>query len=147
MNQNQKYVLIGGVCVIIAAALYPPFYIDIPRLSTVNLGFSFVLDPPEYKRFRGSINVPLLLAEWAGTVLVCGALWFLFKDGDPAGPTKESPSRTDSKWDAPEPAASQKSGESGNLSGRRRFIIKSTTGLTPDEITIRKKRERDARAN
>lgn len=76
MNTVQRLIGITAAAAIVGMALYPPFVFVAPNGVTINLGYAWILDPPTFSRLAGSVNVMMLLAQWAGT-LVVAAIGFI----------------------------------------------------------------------
>jgi len=58
--------------IILAMLLFPPFHVQVPNGNFYNLGYGFILSTPYRNNFPGTINVPILLVQWIGVLLVCG---------------------------------------------------------------------------
>lgn len=57
--------------------LYPPFQVTVKVGVVRDMGYGWIFSPPFLGGIRPSVNVPLLLAQWLGVLLV-GVLVFLF---------------------------------------------------------------------
>lgn len=75
MNNNQTYILMAVVAIMVAMLLFPPF-VQETRIATYNKGYQFILSAPEYV----VVNTGLLLMQWIAVVAAGGAAWFFFKD-------------------------------------------------------------------
>jgi len=76
MNQNQKYILIAVVVVVVAMFIYPPF--QAVRDGTVyNMGYGWIFSLS--KRGYMTINVSTLIIQWIGVLVVGGIAFFLAK--------------------------------------------------------------------
>ena len=77
MNRAQRIVL---ALVAAAAALmlvYPPFYTQLPNGLVDNLGYGYILDPPELGRLHGVVNAATLLVQLIGLSIVGALMWLL----------------------------------------------------------------------
>lgn len=81
MNEKQKKVLIGVMAVVAMMLLCPPFYWRAPAGNTFNLGYGLILNPPVREGFGvGTVDISLLVTQWAAVLLVGAIAFFLFKD-------------------------------------------------------------------
>lgn len=78
MNRNQKIVLALGACSVLLMLIFPPFHVQL-RVATDNAGYAFIFNPPEGHSLTATVNVRMLLAQWAGTLAVTGLLFFALK--------------------------------------------------------------------
>lgn len=76
MNHWQRKILKGALVAIVVTLLFPPFHIHAPN-SIFGLGYGFLLSPPKFNAVYGTVDVPLLLAEWLAVGIICGILWVL----------------------------------------------------------------------
>lgn len=61
--------------------LYPPFYWRAPAGNTFNLGYGLIVSPPIREGWgAGSVDIGLLLTQWAAVLIVAAIAFFLFKD-------------------------------------------------------------------
>ena len=79
MNSKQKFVLSALVLVAVGMMLYPPFHITF-KGTEINMGYGFIFDPPKRGYLNASVNVLVLLAQWAAVILVGIVGWYLSKD-------------------------------------------------------------------
>lgn len=71
MNIYQKIILFLSILIVIGMGLYPPFYIKFRGSIFINMGYSFILDPPKYNNeVECLVNIKLLITQWFGVVLV-----------------------------------------------------------------------------
>ncbi len=78
-NKYQKIAVLVGACVIFFMLLFPPFEVQIRDIK-INMGYSFILDPPQYQdRITASIKVTTLLIQWTGIVLLTAMVAFVLK--------------------------------------------------------------------
>jgi hypothetical protein len=75
MNEKQRTLLLCLAIAFGATLLFPPFKAEISGI-TFNGGYQFILTPKEK---QDTVNVLLLLTEWAGICLIGSALWFFLK--------------------------------------------------------------------
>lgn len=80
MNDKQRNVVIGAIIAVIVALAYPPFHLHARPGIIINLGYSWLWEPPARGSLFGTVNVSLLVVEWLAIALVAGALWWLFKE-------------------------------------------------------------------
>jgi hypothetical protein len=60
--------------------LFPPFHY-VATVQVVNLGYSFILTPPDYGLGRvASVNIVMLLTQWVGVGLVGAIAFRLLRD-------------------------------------------------------------------
>ncbi|MCX7173433.1 MAG: hypothetical protein NT159_05845 [Proteobacteria bacterium] len=85
----------GALVAIVVTLLFPPFQIHAPN-SIFGLGYGFLLSPPKFNAVYGTVDVPLLLAEWLAGGVICGILWVLKRD--PVVPKSEEPKKPDVTW-------------------------------------------------
>lgn len=73
MNDNQKFLCIGIIAIIVAMAIYPPFQLHWQG-RTRTVGYSWIFSPP----FDGAatIDIAMLITQWA-IVLGIGAVAFI----------------------------------------------------------------------
>ena len=76
MNKNQRLVLIGVSVLVAIMIIFPPFQSMVVR--GMHLGYSFILDPPGG---YSSVNVPLLVVQIFGVIIIGGILFLVEKDG------------------------------------------------------------------
>lgn len=64
--------------VLVAMLLFPPFRILLPNGAELNLGYGFILSPPETSSGRaGTVNLPLLLTQAGFALAIAGLLTLL----------------------------------------------------------------------
>ena len=85
MNAKQKIILICSAVVIVFLSIFPPFLYVFPDGMVINAGYSFFYKgPPAPLWVRelviGIINIPALLAEYLGVVIIAGLLTLAFKE-------------------------------------------------------------------
>lgn len=80
MNENQKKVIITTASFIFLMLIFPPFHYYYPNGVEINLGYSFLLNPPPQFSARGSVHILQLLVQWVGVGVVGGLIYFLLKD-------------------------------------------------------------------
>lgn len=90
MNKNQKAVLIAMIAVIVMMLLYPPFHLHYKNGVVLNMGYGWIFEPPKRGVIEATVNVPMLLVQWMGVLLVGGLGLFLTKDS--TRPHDSSPS-------------------------------------------------------
>ena len=76
MNQNQKWVLVAVITIIVAMLVYPPFQLSLRNGVISNMGYGWFFEPPKRGAIAAIVNVPMLLIQWF-VVLVVGFLAFL----------------------------------------------------------------------
>jgi uncharacterized protein DUF2569 len=85
INRYQKWVVAGCIVVVTAMFFFPPFQHTASGGQEFDLGYGWLFEPPGGA--TAHVNVPLLLAQWVG-VLIVGFLTFLLcgqSDGAPSG--------------------------------------------------------------
>ena len=99
MNSRQRSVVSIAAAAIALMLLYPPFRFVARNGVEYNLGYSWIFAPPPISSSNatlGSVNLWLLLAQWAAVILIAGALLFVLKDStskgnsDPLPPSDKS---------------------------------------------------------
>jgi len=83
MNSTQKKIVIGAALVAALMLIYPPFHFYKTGLGDVNLGYALIFEPPNLasrSNWVGIVNTDTLLTQWAGLILIAGALFFAFRD-------------------------------------------------------------------
>jgi hypothetical protein len=68
MNQLQRRIVSVGTILIAGMLLFPP----VKQINGI-VGFEFLLD----RSLGSSIEIPQLLVQWLGVILVAGAVWVL----------------------------------------------------------------------
>ncbi len=79
MNIKQKGVLVAVIVVVIAMLFYPPYHELWSSGGYINVGYSWIFKPPKNFEYA-SVNVPMLLAQWVGVLIVGGIGFFIVKD-------------------------------------------------------------------
>lgn len=78
LNWHQKAILVVIAAVLIGMLIYPPFHAQLPAGAVLNLGYSWIFEPPTaphpYKHLVGTVNVGMLITQWLGVLLVGGIL-------------------------------------------------------------------------
>lgn len=69
-----KLMVIAVILIITAMMLYPPFII-IRNGSEINMGYSFLLEPPS----RAVVNISLLVTQWLFVLLISAPILFFLK--------------------------------------------------------------------
>jgi len=110
MNSRQRSVVIIAAVAIALMLLYPPFRFVARNGVEYNLGYSWLFAPPPISSSNatlGSVNLWLLLAQWAAVVLIAGALLFVLNDSSNrnAGPRPPDNKRSPSSRSGESPAA------------------------------------------
>lgn len=78
MSTSQRVILLVVAIIIATMLLYPPFTFDMPNGTTMNMGYSWIFEPPVVGSSTSAlVNIPMLLAQWAA-VLVIGGIAYLF---------------------------------------------------------------------
>ena len=82
MNENQRKVLIITAALLIVMLLFPPFERPLGPFS-VNMGYSFLLEPPTYDDFqnnlKANVNLRQLGLQFLIVTVAGGLLSFAFK--------------------------------------------------------------------
>lgn len=69
-----------AVLTIIAAMfIYPPFQVIANNGMTFNMGYEWIFDSPKRGGMVANVNVPMLLIQWVGVLIVGGIAFFLAK--------------------------------------------------------------------
>lgn len=79
MSQNQKRILIAVLALVAAMFVYPPFQIIANNGTAFNMGYGWIFDSPKRGSIIANVNVPMLLIQWVGVLIVGGIAFFLAK--------------------------------------------------------------------
>lgn len=79
MNQNQKRILIAVLAIVAAMFVYPPFQIVANNGTVFNMGYGWIFDSPKRGSVIANVNVPMLLIQWIGVLIVGGIAFFIAK--------------------------------------------------------------------
>jgi len=74
LNDVQIKILKFTVGCIGLMLLFPPFSLIYPDGKVQNVGYDFILSSND-----AIVNVPLLITQWFGVLLITGLLWFITK--------------------------------------------------------------------
>jgi hypothetical protein len=91
LSKVQRIILAGAAALVVIAFLWPPFHLVLNQ-GTFSGGFHFLLESCGKGVCERTVNVPLLLAEWLGIVLVAVLLCVVFNNH---GVVSKEPSSTD----------------------------------------------------
>lgn len=91
MNRNQRIALGITAAVILGMLVFPPFHYTSATGRVTNLGYGLIFDPPGISMsgygiiptptfIAGTVNIPLLLAQWAAVIALGVIAVFIFKD-------------------------------------------------------------------
>ncbi|MHB1176390.1 MAG: hypothetical protein ACYCZJ_14815 [Sulfuriferula sp.] len=80
MNKKQKILLIAILVIVAVMLIFPPFDIRLLNGAVPNMGYSLIVDPPEFRGLAATVDVGLLITQWVGVLIVGGIAFFLFKD-------------------------------------------------------------------
>jgi hypothetical protein len=81
MNEGQKKVVMISAVIIVLMLIFPPFHYINQIGVEINMGFSFLFNPPSRSSYvTGSINMAQLFLQWVGVGFVGGLIYFLQKD-------------------------------------------------------------------
>ena len=78
MNANQRKLLIGVGCVILAMLLYPPYKIVGGTGFIRGSGYEWIFNLP----YAATVDVLTLLAQWVGVLIGCGIAFFVLRKDD-----------------------------------------------------------------
>jgi hypothetical protein len=84
MTKYQRIVLFCGISAILIMIAFPPFQL-ITASKTINLGYGFILSPPNKWDYRfsppqpvyGSVNGIVLLVQFVGVLIMTGLAYLL----------------------------------------------------------------------
>ena len=76
MNKKQKILCLIAIFIVVGMGAYPPFNLHGPGGRVISLGHAWAFAPPDY----GIVDTALLIAQWVGTVIVCGIAFLLLWD-------------------------------------------------------------------
>ena len=80
MNQNQKWVLVAIITIIVAMLLYPPFQLSLRNGVIYNMGYGWLFEPPRRGAIAAIVNVSMLLIQWFAVLVVGCLAFFLAKN-------------------------------------------------------------------
>jgi hypothetical protein len=81
MNQKQRKVLFIMAAFIILMFWFPPYVMrGIFSGNQIESGYGFIFALPSHTLAYSTVNVPLLLAQIFGVLLVGGIIWLALKD-------------------------------------------------------------------
>jgi hypothetical protein len=81
MNRNQRRIVITMIVVIIGMFAFPPFEFRTATAIRTNMGYSWIANPPpRNSSFTSTVDIPMLLAQWFGVLLIGGLAFFVAKD-------------------------------------------------------------------
>jgi len=81
MNQKQRKVLFIMAAFIILMFWFPPYMMRAALSGKqVGSGYGFIFTLPSSSFIYSTVNVPLLLAQIFGVLVVGGIIWFALKD-------------------------------------------------------------------
>lgn len=67
------------LAIVAAMFVYPPFQIIANNGTAFNMGYGWILDSPKRGSIIANVNVPMLLIQWVGVLIVGGIAFFLAK--------------------------------------------------------------------
>lgn len=79
MSQNQKRILMAILAIVAVMFVYPPFQIVRNNGVAFNMGYGWIFDSPKRGSIIANVNVPMLLIQWIGVLIVGGIAFFLAK--------------------------------------------------------------------
>ena len=81
MNAKQKIILLITAAVILLMFAFPPFHVVHPQVGERNMGYGFILNPPEFYStgIGATVNSGMLLVQWVGVLILGGLAFFLLK--------------------------------------------------------------------
>lgn len=84
MNTTQKRIMIAVIVIIVGMLVYPPFQVVAKNGVVFNMGYGWIFDPPKRGYIAASVDVPMLLIQWVGVLVVGGLALFLAKNSSQA---------------------------------------------------------------
>ena len=60
--------------------IFPPFHLTPASGEDFNYGYPLLFDPPEDG--LALVNVPMVLLEWLGIMILSGIAWLMVKPGE-----------------------------------------------------------------
>ena len=76
MNIRISSVLSGFGAIIAFMSLFPPFQFVTGQGVKLNLGYAFILTPPQYRSGLAYVDIPVLLTQIFCAALIFGSLYF-----------------------------------------------------------------------
>src|SRR3972149_5675304 len=86
VNTKQKIVLLVMAAVILLMLAFPPFRVVNPIVGERNMGYGFILSPPEFYStdIVATVDSEMLFVQWVGVLILGGLAFFLLKGGKPS---------------------------------------------------------------
>lgn len=85
MSQNQKRILMAVLAIVAAMLVFPPFQVINSNGMAFNMGYGWIFDSPKRGSITANVNIPMLLTQWVG-VLIVGGIAFFLAMGSPMKP-------------------------------------------------------------
>lgn len=82
MNDKQRFLVVGAAILVLLTLIFPPYVVHLPNGAVINMGYDFLFSPPSRGYLSATVNIPTLLAQWAGIAILAGAGWVLLSDGN-----------------------------------------------------------------
>lgn len=79
MNKRQRWIVQGALTSAVVMFLFPPFHLPLNAGRVINLGYGFLFSPPTQGYYAGTVNIGMLVAQWALVAIVAAVLWWLEK--------------------------------------------------------------------
>ena len=77
----QKKIIVITLVVVFLMLLVPPYHLTDVAGRVHNMGYALIFDAPRSGLgYYGSVNIGLLFAQWAGTLIVGGLAYFMTKE-------------------------------------------------------------------
>lgn len=80
MNKKINRVFFIAAIVIVGMFLFPPFSFYSRDGMEINMGYSFLLNPPEFRGLSSTVNTAMLMVQWICVLLVTAIIYFIKRD-------------------------------------------------------------------
>jgi hypothetical protein len=143
LNKNQKRTLMAVIVLILVMFLFPPFQAVLPNGVVHNMGYQWIFHPPMKGLIPAVVNVPMLLLQLLGVLLVGGLVFFLTKNQSPTSARAGEEMRADSTGRPPvNHLAHAETDSSTSDAGATELNVASRTGPSLQrsaQLTLRQK--------
>lgn len=79
ISKNQKLIIFIASSVIVLMLAYPPHQVITANGVVYNMGYDWLLAPPQKGNITATVNVAMLLTQWTGVLAIGGMTLFLTK--------------------------------------------------------------------
>ncbi len=79
VSKNQTRIMLVVSLIIAIMFFYPPYQVIAANGVVYNMGYDWLLAPPKKGNITATVNVAMLLTQWAGVLAIGGMTLFLTK--------------------------------------------------------------------